>query len=193
MRMTRQELFDQAVAEYDHMVAFLRANAKVIREALPGYPAETVPAQFDSILQGLLLKVGFADAELCRYEIQFIQKITDHQNILEDGFKIPDGGQKEAKKLFEQRADRILEKAAGFFGPIAKIDVCFPEIDFFDIIRRHLTGIVAAFCAMDDRPERDEFETATETIETYIAKPYRAVKDATEKFLSGKCRAKKRG
>lgn len=84
MEMDRQTILDNAGAAYDHAEATIRAMSGVYRNiADKDYDPEITLAQFDMILQGVLLSVACADGIFDPVEQDFIRLFAMHGNLLE--------------------------------------------------------------------------------------------------------------
>ena len=80
----RQDILDKAAQAYDHAEATIRAMDKVFQNVTGNdYDAELTLAQFDMILQGVLLSVACADGNFDVIEQDFIKQFAMHGDLLE--------------------------------------------------------------------------------------------------------------
>ena len=80
----RQDILDKAAEAYDHAEATIRAMDKVFQNVTgSNYDAELTLAQFDMILQGVLLSVACADGVFDPIEQDFVRQFATHGDLLE--------------------------------------------------------------------------------------------------------------
>lgn len=80
----RQDILDKAAQAYDHAESTIRAMDNVFRNVTgSSYDAELTLAQFDMILQGVLLSVACADGVFDPLEQDFIRQFAMHGDLLE--------------------------------------------------------------------------------------------------------------
>ena len=83
-----QELFDQAVKSYNEAIQLIKAMDQTFQEVVfknhpeNRYDTRITFAQFDMILQAVLLNMAVSDGEFDRLEQQFVDKITDYGDLL---------------------------------------------------------------------------------------------------------------
>ena len=84
MEYDRQDILDKAAMAYDHAEATIRAMDSVFQNVTGSdYNAELTLAQFDMILQGVLLSVAMADGVFEPVEQDFIRQFAMHGDLLE--------------------------------------------------------------------------------------------------------------
>ena len=84
MEYDRQEILDKAALAYNHAEATIRAMDDVFQNVTGSdYSAELTLAQFDMILQGVLLSVAMADGVFEDVEQDFIRQFAMHGDLLE--------------------------------------------------------------------------------------------------------------
>ena len=84
MEYDRQEILDKAAEAYDHAEATIRAMDGVFQNVTgSNYDAELTLAQFDMILQGVLLSVACADGVFDPIEQDFVRQFAMHGDLLE--------------------------------------------------------------------------------------------------------------
>ena len=84
MEYDRQDILDKAAQAYDHAEETIRAMDKVFQNVTGSdYDAELTLAQFDMILQGVLLSVACADGIFDPVEQDFIRQFAMHGDLLE--------------------------------------------------------------------------------------------------------------
>jgi hypothetical protein len=184
--MKKTELFEYAVERYRNLTAFLTASAEGIQAFSPSFSSERLLKYFDMILQCMLIKVGFADYRLTGYELQFIQKITEHHDLLEDAeILIYDDKQAVAREFFEQKADKILARADDILEPIAVLDVYTKaDFDFFEFLISGVSQILIAVSAIDGDVDGEELDAAKDLVRRHIALPYAMKKEAVMRELA---------
>lgn len=80
----RQDILDKAAEAYDHAEATIRAMDSVFQKVSgSNYDAELTLAQFDMILQGVLLSVACADGVFDPIEQDFVRQFATHGDLLE--------------------------------------------------------------------------------------------------------------
>ena len=80
----RQDILDKAAEAYDHAEATIMAMDKVFQNVTGSdYDAALTLAQFDMILQGVLLSVACADGNFDVLEQDFIKQFAMHGDLLE--------------------------------------------------------------------------------------------------------------
>lgn len=80
----RQDILDKAAEAYDHAEATIRAMDSVFQSVTGSrYDAELTLAQFDMILQGVLLSVALADGVFSPLEQDFVRQFAMHGDLLE--------------------------------------------------------------------------------------------------------------
>lgn len=80
----RQDILDKAAEAYDHAEATIRAMDEVFQNVTGNeYDAELTLAQFDMILQGVMLSVACADGNFDILEQDFIGQFAVHGDLLQ--------------------------------------------------------------------------------------------------------------
>ena len=80
----RQDILDKAAEAYDHAEATIRAMDEVFQNVTGNeYDAELTLAQFDMILQGVMLSVACADGNFDILEQDFIRQFAVHGDLLQ--------------------------------------------------------------------------------------------------------------
>ena len=80
----RQDILDKAAEAYDHAESTIRAMDSVFQNVTGSrYDAELTLAQFDMILQGVLLTVALADGVFSPLEQDFVRQFAMHGDLLE--------------------------------------------------------------------------------------------------------------
>ena len=77
------EIFKDACNEYAKATGFITRVSEIIQTKQPGFKTEIALSQFDVILQNILIACAIDDGRIFRIESSFIQKITDHADILD--------------------------------------------------------------------------------------------------------------
>ena len=80
----RPDILDKAAEAYDHAESTIRAMDSVFQNVTgSSYDAELTLAQFDMILQGVLLSVALADGVFSPLEQDFVRQFAMHGDLLE--------------------------------------------------------------------------------------------------------------
>lgn len=177
-----QQKFDEAVKHYDAAVELIKALDQTFQQVAfqndpgKGYDVRITLAQFDIILQAILLRQAIADGNFDRLEQQFIEKITDYGDLL-NYIKQDSNGQLDLTwqqlaalnpQTVRQLADmlpKILGKVCDdFVGPLAIVDKAITDIDFFDKLTNHIAVICAMLGIVDNDDDRREGEAAASSI-----------------------------
>lgn len=84
VKFDRQDILDKAAEAYDHAESTIRTMDSVFQNVTgSNYDAELTLAQFDMILQGVLLTVALADGVFSPMEQDFIRQFAMHGDLLE--------------------------------------------------------------------------------------------------------------
>lgn len=177
-----QQKFDQAVKHYDEAIELIKALdqtfQKVAFENAPGkrYDVKITLAQFDVILQAILLQQAVADGRFDRLEQQFIEKITDYGDLL-TYIRKDSNGQLDlswqqlasldvgtVRKLADILPNVLSKVCDSFVEPLAIVDKAIRDIDFFDKLTDHIAAICAMLGIVDGDDDRREGEAAAAAV-----------------------------
>ncbi len=172
-----QALFDRAVASYDRGIKLIKEMdilyQNVANKADPGrkgYDPKVTLAQFDWILQAILLSESLSDGDFDRLERQFVDKITDYGDLLTyiakktggelkltwDSIAQLDG--KTQAKLVAILPTLLDETCDSFVGPLALVESALGQYDFLKALVSVIGEIGAALASVDGRTEKSEAE-----------------------------------
>ena len=170
-----QELFDQAVKSYQEAIEMIRKMDVVYQEAMnranpnrKGYDTRITLAQFDWILQAILLNTALSDGNFDRLEQQFVDKITDYGDLMAYIRKKTNGqldltwdaiarvDQGTQRQLMELLPDIMNETCDSFVGPLAAVDNAVEAVDFLEQLTRQIGSIAYCISAVDGNVEDRE-------------------------------------
>lgn len=170
-----QELFDLASAKYDQAIELIKAMDKDYQEAAnkadpgrKGYDPKVTLAQFDWILQAILLSESISDGNFDRLERQFVDKITDYGDLLTyianktDGElkltwdKIAGLDQDTQVKLVALLPNLMKETCDSFVAPLALVDSALGQYDFLKALSSLIGEIGAALAGIDGSIDKVE-------------------------------------
>lgn len=177
-----QQKFNEAVKHYDAAIELIKALDQTFQQVAfqndPGkrYDVKITLAQFDIILQAILLQQAIADGNFDRLEQQFIEKITDYGDLL-TYVKRDSNGQLDLTwsqlgalkpQTVRQLADimpNVLGKVCDeFVTPLAIVDKAITDVDFFDKLTDHIATICAMLGIVDGDDDRREGEAAAAAV-----------------------------
>lgn len=181
--MTTQELFDQAVQQYNDIIAVInRMSQLVVDHVNKDFDARIARAKFDVLLQYTLLRVAIADGKLLPVEGEFIDKITDTCDVLR---LVPDFP-KDANwtwiaknvgfddlltlvAIVEEVAKEHMSHFADMFAIIDKADT---EHDCLNEIAPRVCVIASLFILIDGERDEKEVHTTAEVVYKYLVGPW---------------------
>ncbi len=177
-----QELFDQATRSYDKAISIIRAMDETFQDAVfrnnpsQRYDTKVTLAQFDRILQAILLNEALSDGNFDRLEQQFVDKITDYGDLLVY-IKRETNGQLDLSWSVISSLDRrtqqqlmdvmpsILDKLCdSFVKPLAVVDKAVDRINFLKQIEDLIAEICICLCKVDGVAQKAEAEAAGEMV-----------------------------
>ena len=167
-----QDLFDSAVKSYDQAISMIRDMDEVYQAAMnqadpsrKGYDTKITLAQFDWILQAILLNAALSDGNFDRLEQQFVDKITDYGDLMAYIRKKTNGqldlswaaiagvDRGTQQKLMDLLPDIMNETCDSFVGPLAAVDNAVDSVDFLDRLTRLIGEIAYYLSAVDGTVE----------------------------------------
>ena len=170
-----QELFDRAVVKYDDCVTLIRTLDEAFKAATEkDYDTKITLAQFDWILQAVLLNTALADGDFDRLERQFVDKITDYGDLLFYIKKKTDGqldlewddiarmDTNTQSKLMELLPVLLAETCDSFVAPLALVDSAVDTMDFLKALTDNMVEIIYDLSAVDGTSEEREAAAAAE-------------------------------
>jgi len=190
----RQDILDKAAEAYDHAEATIRAMDKVFQNVTgSNYDAELTLAQFDMILQGVLLSVGCADGVFDPTEQDFVRQFASHGDLLEyirsdsDGeidltwdliASLPDDLIATLLKVLPQVLD---DQCESFVYPLAAVDFSYSQYgdvvttpgDFLKSIELDMIKIAGLLAFVDSEGTDNEINAAVSMIYELEGKHWR--------------------
>lgn len=180
---TAQELFDHAEQHYLKTINLINEMDKAFQNAMKGelqpYDSRSTIAEFDFILQTILLNIAISDGVFSDIEKQFIDKITNFGDILRYVAK-ETGGQIDItwdvlkalptdtqKKLIDILPTIIEKRINSFLIPMAAVDSVVSDgkdVDFMDAIVEAIRNIAICLSAVDGKAEEREMTAAAEAV-----------------------------
>lgn len=177
-----QELFDKATKSYDEAIKMIRGMDEVFQNVAykndpsRGYDTRVTLAQFDMILQGVLLSLALSDGDFDRLEQQFVDKITDYGDLLTyikkktDGkldmtwsqiARLDAGTQKSLVEVLPAILDDLCDS---FVKPLALVDNAIDTVDFLETLQSEIGTISACLSQVDGDSEQREARAAAEMV-----------------------------
>lgn len=194
MEYDRQDILDKAALAYDHAESTIRAMDDVFQNVTGSdYNAELTLAQFDMILQGVLLSVACADGVFDELEQDFIRQFAMHGDLLKY-IQTDMGVDTEMTwdliaNLPEDLVNTLLEvlpqvlddQCESFIYPLAAVDFSYSQYggvmttpgDFLKSIEADMIQIAGLLAFVDHDGTDDEICAAVEMIYALEGKHWR--------------------
>ena len=194
MEYDRQEILDKAAEAYDHAEMTIKAMDDVFQNITgSNYDAELTLAQFDMILQGVLLSVACADGVFDPVEQDFIRQFAMHGNLLEyirsdsNGevamtwdliAALPEDVSSTLIRVLPQVLD---DQCESFVYPLAAVDFSYSQFggimttpgDFLKSIETDMIKIAGLLSLVDSEGTEDEISAAVSMIYELEGKHWR--------------------
>lgn len=186
-----QELFDQAVKSYDEAIQLLKAMDQTFQEVVfknqpeKRYDTRITFAQFDMILQAVLLNMAVSDGEFDRLEQQFVDKITDYGDLL-NYIKQDSKGQLDLTwsqvgnlsaatqhKLVDALPAILDNLCDSFVKPLAMVDKAVDSMDFLRKLEGCIANISVCFSFVDGSSDKSEANASCEMVTQLLEKRWR--------------------
>lgn len=177
-----QELFDRASAVYDKAIARISVLDEVYQKAhkkdnpnFKGWDTKVTLAQFDLILQAILLTTAVSDGEFHRLERQFVDKITDYGDLLVFIKKETNGDldltwdgiaalSSDTQRKLAAILPSLLDKCCdNFVRPLATVDRAIDSQDFLDQITGNIAEISSYLADVDGSTTKGEATAAAKS------------------------------
>ena len=186
-----QELFDQAVKSYNQAIDLIKAMDQTFQEVVfknqpdKRYDTRITLAQFDMILQAVLLNMAVSDGEFDRLEQQFVDKITDYGDLLtyikQDSQGRLDLTWSQVASLREdtqaslvQALPAILDKLCdSFVKPLALVDKVVDDVDFLQQLERNIAEICVCLSFVDGSSDKVEAAACSEMVADLLGTRWR--------------------
>ena len=181
----RQDILDKAAQAYDHAEKTIMAMDNVFQHVSgANYDPALTLAQFDMILQGVLLSVACADGVFDELEQDFIKQFAMHGDLL-NYIKADMGGETEITwdliaNLPEDLVSTLVEvlprvlddQCSSFIYPLAAVDFSYSQYggvtttpgDFLKSIEGDMIQIAGLLAFVDSEGTDDEICAAVEMI-----------------------------
>ena len=190
----RQDILDKAAQAYDHAESTIRAMDNVFRNVTgSSYDAELTLAQFDMILQGVLLSVACADGVFDPLEQDFIRQFAMHGDLLEYirsdtngevdlSWDIIAGLPKDLTSDLLRVLPSVLDdQCESFIYPLAAVDFSYSQYggvvttpgDFLKSIENDMIRIAGLLAFVDSDGTEDEISAAVSMIYELEGKHWR--------------------
>ena len=194
MEYDRQDILDKAALAYDHAESTIRAMDDVFQNVTGSdYNADLTLAQFDMILQGVLLSVAMADGVFEPVEQDFIRLFAMHGDLLE---YIRNDSNGEVNLTWDAIAGlpedvtagrlgvlpRVLDdQCESFIYPLAAVDFTYSQVgnvtttpgDFLKSIEADMIQIAGLLAFVDSEGTDDEINAAVSMIYELEGKHWR--------------------
>ena len=194
MEYDRQDILDKAAQAYDHAENTIRAMDSVFQSVTgSGYDAELTLAQFDMILQGVLLSVACADGVFDPVEQDFVRQFAMHGDLLEY-MRNESAGEIDLSwdiiaalpeniraKLIEALPGVLDDQCSSFVYPLAAVDFSYSQVgnvittpgDFLKSIELDMIQIAGLLAFVDSEGTDDEINAAVSMIYELEGKHWR--------------------
>lgn len=181
----RQDILDKAAEAYDHAESTIRAMDSVFQNVTgSSYDAELTLAQFDMILQGVLLTVALADGVFSPLEQDFVRQFAMHGDLLEyiknDSNSTVDltwdliaGLPEDVAAGLIQVLPRVLDdQCESFIYPLAAVDFTYSQVgnvitspgEFLQSIEADMIRIAGLLAFVDSEGTDEEINAAVAMI-----------------------------
>lgn len=186
-----QELFDQAAKSYDEAIQLLKAMDQTFQEVVfknqpeKRYDTRITFAQFDMILQAVLLNMAVSDGEFDRLEQQFVDKITDYGDLL-NYIKQDSKGQLDLTwsqvgnlsaatqhKLVDALPAILDNLCDSFVKPLAMVDKAVDSMDFLRKLEGCIANISVCLSFVDGSSDKSEANASCEMVTQLLEKRWR--------------------
>ena len=183
--LTRQDMLDMAATAYEHAISTIYAMDGIFKKVTGAdYDSALTIAQFDTILQGVLLSVACADGNFDPLEQEFIRAFTTHGDLL-DFIRGDSDGQvdltwEEVADLPQELKDKLIEILPGilddqcrsFIVPLTTVDVSYSKYgnvettpgDFLKSIEQDMIKIAGSLAFVDLEGTDDEMSAGVKMI-----------------------------
>lgn len=190
---TAQDLFNRACNAYNNIIKILEMTDKAFQDIAykndpsKRYDTKVTLAQFDMILQGILLSVGCSDGDFDSTEVQFVDKITDYGDVLsyiknetkgelaltwEVVARLNSETQQKLVSLMPHFLNKLCDS---FVTPLALMDKVLKDVDILDMIQKGIAEIVYCMSALDGSADQNEVKAAAQMVVELIVMRWKKV------------------
>lgn len=194
MEFDRQDILDKAAEAYDHAENTIRAMDQVFQNVTgSGYDAELTLAQFDMILQGVLLSVACADGIFDPVEQDFVRQFAMHGDLLKYIEEVSGGEialswdiiaalpEDIIAKMLQVLPGILDEQCESFVYPLAAVDFSYSQVgnvvttpgDFLKSIEIDMIKIAGLLAFVDSEGTDEEINAAVSMIYELEGKHWR--------------------
>ncbi len=187
-----QELFDQATRYYDNSIELVKLMDETFQKVAfqndpsSRYDTKITLAQFDWILQAVLLSQALSDGNFDRLERQFVDKITDHGDLLgyiknktngelvltwDNIASLDTSTQQKLVKILPSLLD---ETCDSFVKPLALLDKASKEVDELNALVENIGKIGACLAQVDGNVTDQEAEAAANMVVSLLVARWQA-------------------
>lgn len=177
-----QELFDQATRYYDNSIELVKLMDETFQKIAfqndpsSRYDTKVTLAQFDRILQAVLLSQALGDGNFDRLERQFVDKITDYGDLLIYIKKKTNGdldlswdtianlSASTQQKLVKILPSLLDDCCDSFVKPLALLDKASTEVDELNALVENIGKIGACLAQVDGNVSDEEAEAAADMV-----------------------------
>lgn len=190
---TAQELFNRACNAYNNIIKILELTDKTFQdiayknEPSKRYDTKVTLAQFDMILQGILLSVGCSDGDFDATEVQFVDKITDYGDVLmyiknetkgelDLNWDVVARLNNETQQKLVSLMPHFLNKLCdSFVTPLALMDKAMKDVDILDMIQKGIAEIIFCMSSLDGSADESEMKAAAQMVVELIVMRWKKV------------------
>ena len=195
----KQEIFAKAVEAYNHAEDTITRIDSVFRTISGSdYDPESTLAQFDILLQGVLVSVACSDMIFDDIEQQFIQNIAVHGDLF-DYIRTDSNGEVDLTwEIFAEAETKgqlslvsilpqvLADQCESFVLPLAAVDFSYSQFgnlpttpgDFLRSIENDMITIATLLAFVDDEGEPVEVNAAAEMIYALVEKHWKGLIEA---------------
>ncbi len=194
MECDRQDILDKAAEAYEHAEVTIKAMDSVFQNVTgSNYDAELTLAQFDMILQGVLLSVACADGFFDPVEQDFVRQFAMHGDLLEYIRRDSDGTidlswdiiaslpEDVSSSLIGVLPQILDDQCESFVYPLAAVDFSYSQFggimttpgDFLKSIETDMITIAGLLSIVDSNGTEDELSAAVSMIYELEGKHWR--------------------
>lgn len=186
-----QELFDKATVAYDNAIKMIRTMDETFQSVAfkndpsKRYDTRVTLAQFDMILQAVLLTMALSDGNFDRLEQQFVEKITDYGDLLVYIRKDSEGQLDLAWDQVAMLSPNIQQQLVSalpailnqlcesFVKPLAIVDKAVEQVDFLDKLEDEIATICVCLSYVDGNSDSGEAQSCAKMVAELLSTRWR--------------------
>ncbi len=180
--MTIQDVFNEGIRAYNNGVAVVNAmNQVIIDNALiEDFEAKYPLAEFDLLVQYVLLETALADGRFSPNEGQFIDKITDTADIIKlMGADTPNWtwlAQNKGLDTIRNYISKVQDLARPYIDHFGEMFGLLDKIDtsraYLDELIESFKDLTVSFCYIDGDPREEEASRCAEVLSKVLIQPW---------------------